>query len=330
MNSDAKDVRDGTSTQSRETRRLHASRNISTPGHGKAGTHSGFARFAPALAALAFLSVTGAASAQMYTPVHIKNSGEIKDEFGAVVKGSAAVHPSKRSLVQFLWASNSVINPPAYDGTPHPDNAPVENGRTAIGNLVSPALLTPGRFSASLSEPRPPQNGRIFVRVFNGPTLEESSFYADSQVMRVNNNDVLIANIGDTTNPIDPRDFDGDGLVNSWEDSLDSDPNDWDTDDDGVSDYHEFLAGTDLHDDRSFFAAVWLTVDEAGHNARLTWASVRNKRYQVQYTTGINVAQPVYTDVGEVITATNEFSEMTITGGMSSGAGLYRVKLVQD
>lgn len=308
MNSAAKEVRDRRSVQRPGTGRLSASAIVTV-----------------LLLATAFTSF-----AQMYTPVHVKNSGEIKDEFGAIVKGSAAVHPSKRSLVQFLWASNSVINPPAYDGTPHADNPPVLNAGTAIGNLVSPNLLTPGRFAASLANPRPPQNSRFFVRVFNGPTLEESSFYADSQVLSVNNNDVLIATIGDTVNPIDPRDFDGDGLINSWEDSLGSDPNNWDTDGDEVSDYHEFLAGTDLHDDKSFFAAVWITMDEGGSNARLTWASVRGKRYQVQYTSQINMAQPVYDDVGDVIAATNEFTEMTITGGMSSGAGLYRVKLVQD
>jgi len=273
------------------------------------------------------LLAASSSEAQMYTPVNIRCGAVIHDEYGNILAGSSAIDASKRNLVQIYWASNSVINPPDYDGLPHPNNAPVAGGRTAIGNLVSPALLMPGRFSAALASPRPPQNSRIFVRVFNAPTVEESSFYADSQLLQVKDNNVLVANIGDTVNPLDPRDDDGDGLNNSWEKSLGTDPNHWDTDGDGVSDHHEFLAGTDGLDEESFFAAVSIAPDSEGH-AVLRWASVPGKQYIVQCMDPTVPDWLDYEDVSDVITAHDFETQTTIPHGMTSGRAMYRVRLV--
>lgn len=267
------------------------------------------------------------ARAQMRLPVAVVATNEIRDEYGHVMKGNSAQDPSQRYLVQILWASNSVIYPPAYDGTPDPRNPPVESGTISIGHLISPAIAEPGRFCAMLGKPRPPQNSRFFARVYNAPTISAASFYADSQVMTVNNNDVLIAEFDSSVQPIDPRDFDDDGLNNSWEKSLDSDPNNPDTDGDHVNDYEEFLAGTDLSDEKSYFATVWLEADQDG-NAWLYWSSVSGKRYQVQYTDEAHPGE--YVDWGSVVTATNSVTSAYIPEGASNERRFYRVKLVQE
>jgi len=274
------------------------------------------------------LFVAIGAQAQMYAPVHIGTAGGICDEFGNLLRGSAAMDAKKRDLVQVLWASNSVIHPPAYDGSPHPDNAPVENGTIGIGHLVTPHQLTPARFAAALSNPRPPQNAKIFVRVFNAPTAGQASFYSDSQLLTVRNNDILIAEFVATTNAIDPRDPDGDGLNNSWEKSLYSDPNKWDSDGDGINDADEFLSGTDLLDSGSLFVTVWLAPDENG-NAVLTWDSVPGKIYQIQRT-DFGDASLSYSNVSSTITADAAQTETTVTNGMSAGTGKYRVRLITD
>jgi len=283
-----------------------------------------------ALVLLATLIAGGvfAQSYPLYTPVHIGTDAAIQDEFGNLLKGSAATSPSKRDLVQVLWASNSVINPPAYDGTPDPNNPPVEGGTTGIGDLVSPTFITPARFCVSLANPRPPQNSRIFVRVFNAPTTAAASFYTDSQLMQVHDNDLLMADFGSTTNPIDPRDFDGDGLNNSWEKSMFSDPNKWDTDGDGVNDAEEFLARTDLLDPDSAFVTVWLETD-AANDAILTWDSVAGMTYQVQHT-GFTDASLSYSNVSATIVADGPQTQTTVTNGMADSFGKYRVRLLPD
>ena len=283
--------------------------------------------FIPSL--LLVLAMASSSFAQMRTPVIIRAGNVIHDEYGNVLAGSSAISPSKRSLVEVLWSSNSVINPPAYDGTPSPGNPQVDGGVSGIGTLISPALPRPGRFAAALANPRPVQNSRFFVRVYNGPTLEESSFYADSQVLRVNDNDVLVALVGDTVNPIDPRDFDGDGLNNSWEKSLKTDPNNRDTDGDGVSDNDEFLAATDALDGESYFTTFWIGGDANG-NAALKWVSAPGKRYVVE---ALDPAEPGWTHfvpVTDTIRAEGYETQASIPNGLVSEHAIYRVRLVLE
>ncbi|HIE11126.1 MAG TPA: hypothetical protein EYP62_05880, partial [Kiritimatiellae bacterium] len=64
------------------------------------------------------------------TPVHIGATKSIYDEFGQKLQGNAE---EPGDLVQVLWASNDVVNAPNYDGSPDPENPPVEGGQTAIG-----------------------------------------------------------------------------------------------------------------------------------------------------------------------------------------------------
>jgi hypothetical protein len=263
------------------------------------------------------------AFAQMLLPLRIVATNAIYDEYGHVMKGSAAQPPSECYRVHILWASNQLIYPPAYDGTPHPQNPLVEGGETTIGNLISPSIPEPGRFVALLANPRPPNNSRLFARVYNATTITGASFYADSQVITVNGNDILIVHFS-AVQPIDPRDDDGDGLNNSWEKSLGSDANHPDTDGDGVSDYAEFKAGTGLRDAHSHLATVRLHADAEG-NAWLTWSSVPGKRYKVQYAD--ETSGDRYQDLEGDITAVGYLTEAQIPNGASGRRRFYRVRL---
>ncbi|MBU0677508.1 MAG: hypothetical protein KJ626_05270 [Verrucomicrobia bacterium] len=108
--------------------------------------------------------------------------------------------------------------------------------------------------------------------------------------------------------PID--DFDQDGIPDDWEDSngfnardgsdagLDADadgltnyreyrngtnPNDADTDDDGASDFHEVIAGTDAGNPLSFFDAGGVTVSGG---VSISWSGVGGRTYTVFYSAG--------------------------------------------
>ena len=261
------------------------------------------------------------------TPLHVGAMEAIKDEFGTNLQGNALSNPDECDIVQVLWASNAVINPPAYDGTPDPENPPVEGGLSRIGNLTASILSELGFFSVAIGDPRP-LSGRMFVRVFNAPNLDDASFYADSQVLTLSGNNSLIAEFGSTTNPLDPRDFDDDGLNNSWEKSLGADPENPDTDGDNMIDGWELRAGTDMKDDKSVFVAVHIAAASA-NDALLSWASVAGKQYQVEYM-DISEAGPLcYSNVSAVITADSDATATTITNGLSGGTGKYRVRLVE-
>ena len=166
-------------------------------------------RLLTSLFVVALLAATASsvfAQGGVVTPVHVGALEPIKDEFGTNLHGSALSNPDDCDIVQVLWASNSVINPPAYDGSPDSANPPVEGGLSHIGNLTASILSEPGFFSVAIGDPRP-ISGRMFVRVFNAPNLDDASFYADSQILTLSGNNSLIAEFGSTTNPLSLLNF---------------------------------------------------------------------------------------------------------------------------
>ncbi len=137
------------------------------------------------------------------TPLQIVAAEPILNEHGEILEGHAGMDPSHRPLVQILWAHDGVIYPPDIHGNPHHNNPPVEGGILSIGHLISPALDRPGRFAATLANPRP-LSGRLFVRVFNAPTLAQARYYGDSQIMTIAGNAPLYAHISATDQMLDP------------------------------------------------------------------------------------------------------------------------------
>lgn len=276
----------------------------------------------------ALLFASPAQGEPLAIPVAIGTSTPVTDEFGVNLRGSATGPDTGSDLVQVLWATNG-IEPPDVEGMPSANNPPVAGGESHVGSLTAPDLVDAGLFSVALFDPRPPENSKIFVRVFNAPTLAGASFYADSQVLTVSGNANLYINITATTNPLDPGDIDNDGLNNSWEKSLGANPENPDTDGDGMSDGDEHRAGTDVLDENSVFVAVQINPDANGHVA-VAWDSVAGKSYQIECMAGPWADPVCYTNVSGVIRATDVVTETMITNGLLSGMGKFRVRLVEE
>ena len=263
-------------------------------------------------------------------PLHFGTTNGVVDELGVTLRGTDIGAPwfgfayVTGEVVQILDA-NSGIFPPNADGTPNTNNPVLF--QTRIGAGVDPGLGPVGMFGGSMYR-RP--SGQIIARVFNRPTLAESSFYTDSEIFVVptTNYGVFIPVVARTDHPLDSADDDADGLLNSWEKSLGSNPNMGDTDGDGVRDGYEFRAGTEATNPDSYLHVVQLA--PAGNGAlQVIWSSVAGKRYVVEFSADDLGGNAAYTLVTEPITATGEISSATIPGGMLSRVGHYRVCLAE-
>ena len=279
-------------------------------------------------------------------PLHLGTTTPIKDEYGSNLMGTMLADPSLCDRVEVLWATNGIF-PPDINGNPDPRNALVEGGITAMGSLTDPGWTNPGLFAASIASPRPNPGAQLFVRVFNAPTREAASFYGDSTVFTVDSEysyvyDVTISSM----NPLDASDNDSDGLNNSWEESLRTDPDLTDTDGDGMTDGDEFRAGTDgtnpddllqlsdvqgkgptrLEDDGEGGMHTMMVVEDAV----VTWESKPGKRYRIEYTPDDLAYEPVFSNVTEVITATDTQSAVTVSGGLMHSRGTFRIRLIEE
>lgn len=262
----------------------------------------------------ALLFATANWAAAQVAPLQSASMQPIYNEFGQAVPSGA--------LVQYLQ-ENGQVYPPGVDGRPHANNPVVFT--TKIGNGVRNHPSMVGRFSAALT-PRPTQ--KIFARVFNAPTLEQASFYTDSQVFTPEQNfTIFYLNVSSTASPLDAADDDGDGLNNSWEKSLGSDPQNRDTDGDGVSDGDEYRAGTDLTDEDSYLAMVRVLPQPNG-DLHVQWDSVPGKSYQLEFAAGDLTKPNVFTNVNSVVTAVGDRTSTIVTNGALDAIGIYRVRLV--
>lgn len=272
-------------------------------------------RIPPGLLCALLIGGAMSAAAQI-VPLQSASQQPIYNEFGQPAPVGA--------LVQYL-AVNGQVYPPDSEGRPHPNNPVVFTSQ--IGNGVRKHPSMAGRFSAAIT-PRPTQP--IFARVFNAPTREAASFYTDSQPFTPRQDfSIFYLTVNGTTTPLDDADDDGDGVHNSWEKSLGSDPNNPDTDGDGVSDGDEFRAGTDLTDEDSFLAMVRVAPQPNG-DLRVQWDSVPGKSYQLQFAAGALTEPNVFTNVGSIVTATEEITSAIIPGGAAASIGIYRVRLHEN
>jgi hypothetical protein len=97
-----------------------------------------------------------------------------------------------------------------------------------------------------------------------------------------------------------PIDSDGDGMPDDWEMAHQLDPTstlcddgpDADPDHDGVSNYGEYLSGTDPHDPASVLRVAVKLIP--GNKVRLSWSAVPGRRYEVLYANSFEyVFQPI-------------------------------------
>ena len=128
-----------------------------------------------------------------------------------------------------------------------------------------------------------------------------------------------ISNTG--TNNLSGPDSDGDGLPDDWEmlyfGNLNYGPND-DPDHDGLSNYQEFLAGTNPNDANSVLRVTDIGADSG--QVSLTWNSVAGKTYTIYGASQINGP---YTPLLTVPSAGNGVTSTNVTGSASSQ--FYRI-----
>lgn len=246
----------------------------------------------------------------------------VVNEFGEVLDGSAH---APGDLVQILRADGGTALPPSSLGDPDPENTLIEE--TAVGNLAPASMSQPGLFGLSMTGTKRPSNGQqIFVRVFNAPTLEDASFYGDSSLFTINGNQEFVVDITAADTPLDANDDDEDGLHNSYEKSLGTEKNNPDSDGDGFIDGHEFAAGTDALNSGSFLAIRSMTPEPGG--VRISWDTVPDIKYQLQYSPDPLSGPPSYTAKSPVLTATTNILDVLVTDGLPDTRGHYRVKVV--
>ncbi|OGV47087.1 MAG: hypothetical protein A2X46_09975 [Lentisphaerae bacterium GWF2_57_35] len=272
--------------------------------------------------------LAGAQAGELSYPLYIGNAQPIQDEFGRNLLGACTTAIDQCDRVEVLISTDGQIYPPASDGTPDPRNILLEDGVTAIGNHTSAELTNSGLFGFSIKTNKPLPGTKLFVRAFNAKDRGTASFYGDSAIINLGFNAVYIISI---TNMIalDSNDGDGEGMNNSWEKSLGTDPNKADTDGDGLSDDQERRAGTDPLDAQSSLVMAEIRL---GSNNRplIAWASVEGKRYQLEYTGTDLRLNPTYVNVSLVITAAGAVSEVSVSEEVLNQTGQYRVRLVEN
>lgn len=292
-------------------------------------------------ALLALTSVRG-----QIAPLHVGNTNTLVDEFGHMLQGTDPGAPSfgqayvEGDLVQIIHimedGGNYIVHPPGTNGLPtNAYNQVIQGGR--IGHGVDPTLGPVGKFGTAVTtlNRSGSQPLQLIARVFNAPSLDQASFYQDSEPYEAANDGtgpykVFVPQFtpSATTQPLDSTDHDGDGLSRSWEISYGSDADNPDTDGDGMPDGPEVRAGTDLNDVNSLLMMVQIGAGDPS-DVVLTWDAVTGKVYQVEYTTNDLAQNPVFMDINPPVAPTSALAVTVITNGLDFGATHFRIRLVE-
>lgn len=280
-------------------------------------------------------------------PLYVGNVVPVRDALGQLLKGSPQVQDAAgRCRVEIRTAADGVIRPPATNGTAHSSNPLLTtNSTSGIGANVKAADA--GLFCMAFPV-RPAAGTRLFARVYDAPTVAAAAFYVDSDVQDVPAYGTSLAVTFGAARPLDPGDADGDGLNNSWEKALGTaDRPTSDYDEDGMSDLHEMLAGTDPTDAASLLefqavrsgAGLMLPAefDPLGQCLRIRWAAVPGRSYQLEAASRLGPAlaggeTPGFAPLGEVVTAGAGEYLLDVWVDISGGEdqGVFRVRLAED
>jgi len=243
------------------------------------------------------------------TPLYVGNLDPILDERGQPMHGSnQGCGHGTRCRVELRVMLDGQIYAPSTDGEAHANNPLLSPD--AVGGIGQNASESHSGIFCMIFPTRLPAGLQFFARVYNARTVENASFYVDSAVATVPLfGSSLPLTFGDPQ-PIDTRDIDGDGLINSWERSLGTDSRfTSDFDGDGISDLDEMRAGTDpteapppqpiFSSIRREMAPISRTAaDGLSQSIRVSFQSVPGRTYDVQYMSSPLVGQQEFTTVG--------------------------------
>ncbi len=275
-------------------------------------------------------------------PLYVGNLEPVKDPYGRPLPGTHL--RSEQSLVTFHEATTGVPIRPNTNGAWHPYNPVLSSGSVGL----NAAGTDSGLFCLPVSE-RPATGKKVFARVYNAPTAQGATFYADSQLTDIPGSarNSLVLEFG-PARPMDWRDDDGDGLENSWENLLGIDDRPTpDYDGDGMSDLHEWLAGTapDDPDSNLSFRLVRRETDpavlaaagvELENPVRVSWKSVPGKKYRLEHVPQLAAIDPetgepyAFELVREVVAGEGEYRIDVWVDVEDSPASTFRVKLVTE
>lgn len=305
-------------------------------------------------------------------PLYVGNSTPLQDEFGRPMRGSpmakaAALRPRVeiRRAYNLPYVPSGIVAPVYANGTvsTSPYNALATETNQfwttrpegtvpadSIGGMgMNAAVENSGLFTIVFPK-RPATGERLFARVYNAPTLEAATFYADSQAVEIPSaTETSIALTFGPMKPLDTADSDGDGLVDSWERLLGTiDRATADYDGDGMSDLHEMLAGTALDDPASKLtfnvvrtepsSAVRAEGEEPPRAIRVKWKSVPGKKYRLEFVPMLAAIDPAtgepyafeLVEGGEVVAGENEYEIDLLVENVPADltTAVFRVKLV--
>jgi len=260
----------------------------------------------------------------------VGTASEIRNERGELLPGTDpgasffGIPSVEGALVQVLQTMDGQVYPPQPNGQPDSRNVVLMTTRVGYGYKASQAIS--GRFGATVT-PRPGGNSKLFVRVFNAPSLQEASFYGDSQVFTVKSwkNEVFTANIAATTQPLEAGDSDGDGLSDSWEKSFGTDLAARDTDQDGLTDGEEIFAGTDALEAGSAVVVAELSF-AGGTDGLLAWDSQEGRRYDVERRIGAFEGSGSFGMVTS-LDGTGDRLEVVIPDAFAGDLAAYRIRV---
>jgi hypothetical protein len=187
------------------------------------------------------------------------------------ISGVLQTNISDGSIVHVYQAFDT-IHPPDYYGEPHLYNVLLKEIK--IGEGVDPKAINSGQFSCILDRT---QGVSFFVRVF------DNGFYRDSPLYQITyRNKPILIDIEDVNIPLDDRDFDSDGLNNSWEKLYDTNEKNADTDNDGYSDAEEICLNTNPNNSNDFLTVYG--IEQYDNELLFTW-DARGIEYFVEHTT---------------------------------------------
>jgi len=254
-------------------------------------------------------------------------SSPLLNEFGQRLKGtdSGASYFGHEvvegDIVHIYLATNGVIYPPNALGVADSRNSLLMESR--IGRGSSAKEVNPGTFSIHMT-PRPASGSKLFVRVFNAPSGDQTSFYMDSQLFTVSwtADNIFQAEFAAGIKPLDTADNDGDGVNNSWEKSHGTDLENADSDNDGLIDPDELIAGTEpTNSDSTFIVGNLQPI--SSEFMRLTWKSEVGRIYTVEKNEGINSG---IFNVVDIVSGNGTDYELIVPGS-TNAAVFYRIKV---